>query len=137
MEVIPTPAALSFDLFVSKKTLNNALTLIQKQLKDVMDKHEVTQAIYSHALVDAIFVYPESAAESVLDNLSVWATMDGQNAEQIKSAAGNLIAFGQGKGKNLEFWVALIRADSVRGPVQIFTAYFVSQFSWILGENII
>ena len=101
LEVIPTPAALSFDLFVTKKTLNNALTLIQKQLKDSMDKNEVTQAIYSHALVDAIFVYPETAAESVLDTLSVWASMDGQDTNQIKTAAHNLIAFGQGKGKSL------------------------------------
>ena len=93
--------------------MNDALTLIQKQLKDLVDCDEVIKTIYSFLLVDAIFVQPEIAADSVLDTLAVWARVDGQNKDQIKAAAHDLIGFGKHKGMNL-IWVALKRADSVR-----------------------
>ena len=102
LNIIPTPQGLSFDLFVTKKILNDALTLIQKQLRDSVDRDEVIQTIYSFLLVDAIFVQPEIAADSVLDTLAVWARIDGQNKDKIKAAAHDLIGFGKHKGmKNI------------------------------------
>lgn len=99
LKAFPTPASLSFDLFVTKKTLNEALKLIQQQLKNVMDSDEIVQSIYSFAVIDTIFVEPDVASNMVLDLLAVWARISGQNGVKIKAAACDLINFGKHKGK--------------------------------------
>ena len=98
LKVIPTPASLSFDLFVTKKTLNEALKLLQQQLKNVLDKDEIVQSIYSFAVVDTIFVEPDAAGNMVLDLLAVWSRISGQEELKIKAAATDLINFGKHKG---------------------------------------
>ena len=101
LKVIPTPASLSFDLFVTKKTLNEALKLIQQQLKNVLDSDEIVQSIYSFAVIDTIFVEPDAAGNMVLDLLAVWSRISGQDEFKIKAAATDLINFGKHKGKNV------------------------------------
>lgn len=98
LKAIPTPASLSFDLFVTKKTLNEALKLIQKQLLTMAGQEETVTIQLAMSIIHAIFVEPGSAAQAVLDILAVWARLEDNSMDKVKSAAQSLIQFSH-KGK--------------------------------------
>ena len=98
LKAIPTPSSLSFDLFVTKKTLNEALRLIQKQLLAMTGQEETITIQLAMSVIHALFVEPGTAAQAVLDILAVWAKLEDETMDKVKSAAHSLIQFSH-KGK--------------------------------------
>ena len=93
LKAIPTPASLSFDLFVTKKTLNEALTLIQKQLLTMVGEEDSLTIQLAMSIIHAIFVDPGTAAQAVLDILAVWTRLEDDDMGKVKTAAQSLIQF--------------------------------------------
>ena len=104
---VPTPQACSFELFVSKSSLNKALVIIQKQLNETLSAAQNLQTIFSMWCIHAIFFDVNKAAQLVLDILSGWASTAQKTKEKIKQAARLLIDF-QLKGNNIELTPFLI-----------------------------
>ena len=123
LKAIPTPASLSFDLFVTKKTMNEALLLIQRQLLTMVGEEESLTIQLAMTIIHAIFVEPETAAQAVLDILAVWTRLEDDIMGKAKTAAQSLIQFSQ-KGKII-LWVALKKADSVQGQSSYTIAAFL------------
>ena len=93
LKAIPTPASLSFDLFVTKKTMNEAMKLIQKQLLTMVGEEESLTTQLAMSIILAIFVDPATAAQAVLDILAVWTRLEDDAMGKVRTAAQSLIQF--------------------------------------------
>lgn len=67
INIIPTPQDVSFSTFVTKKTMGDALMIIQKQMNEFQTFPNVLELMFGMWIIKAIFIEIHTAATLVLE----------------------------------------------------------------------